>query len=557
MDRINMTQIASFLPQYEIQMQTFTAYEHLYFMSHFKMHRNTTDAEKRQRVTQLLHACGLQEVSHTRIHSLSGGERKRLSLAEELITNPPFIFCDEPTTGLDSYSAYRVIETLRNLCKNPQTLPSSNGNSNSTYQNGIEMDTLHAKNIGSSDALLSRYVNSNVHHKKAIICSVHQPSSELFELFTHIILMDGGRIIFQGSSEHASQFFTYLGYVMPQNCNPADFYLKTISDSHTQRKDGAFIKSKYEDEVCGRYSGSWLSPSYYKGDSLNNIKKFKKISWIHQVYLLLIRLIIEESRNIKQAVVHWVVFMVTALTLAIMYSGLKTLTQTTIQDIDGLLFMLPFEVVFPVAYSVMNVIPAAMPIMRREVGEGTYNLSAHYVAIVLSYIPLAFLKTFFLFALIYSTTYYTRGFMVFWGMYFVLSLSAITATAYGLFVSTLAENTGTAYELASPLDLIFRLLGGAYYNVDSIPFVKYTSMFYYVNEGLFYKFWINVDKIDCPRGLKGFCVKNGLEVLERNSYKTADYTYWLDCLGLVVASVVFNIFAFTIMRKYVKRTGFY
>lgn len=63
-----------------------------------------------------------------------------------------------------------------------------------------------------------------------------------------------------------------LGYMLPQNCNPADFYLKTISDAHTQGKDGELIKAKYDNETWGRYTGSWLLPRSYSGDYLYNIK---------------------------------------------------------------------------------------------------------------------------------------------------------------------------------------------------------------------------------------------------------------------------------------------
>uniref|UniRef100_A0A0K8V2T9 Protein brown n=1 Tax=Bactrocera latifrons TaxID=174628 RepID=A0A0K8V2T9_BACLA len=289
MGRDEMTRISSFLPQFEINVKTFTAYEHLYFMSHFKMHRKTTKAQKRQRVNDLLLACGLRDATHTRIQSLSGGERKRLSLAEELITDPPFIFCDEPTTGLDSYSAYTVIKTLRHLCTRHRvtkhsltsvygedsfvTPPSSSEQSTS---NSIEMEVLQSdENIFDSIKeipTLGVLNNSpNGRHKKAIICSIHQPSSAVFELFTHIILMDAGRVVYQGSTDRAFQFFTNLGYVLPQNCNPADFYLKTISDAHTHGKDGELVKAKYENEIWGRYSGSWLLARSYSGDYLYNI----------------------------------------------------------------------------------------------------------------------------------------------------------------------------------------------------------------------------------------------------------------------------------------------
>ncbi|XP_067635353.1 protein brown-like isoform X2 [Eurosta solidaginis] len=579
MNRSDMTRISSFLPQYDINVKIFTAYEHLYFMSHFKMHRKTTDAEKRQRVADLLFACGLKDVTHTRIQSLSGGERKRLSLAEELITDPPFLFCDEPTTGLDSYSAYRVIKTLRHLCTNePLRKTALHVDNLSTplaateeksYQNGMEMEMSFVDdganfdlsgNLARNGELPLSMLNNgtlNTRQKKAIVCSVHQPSSELFELFTHIILMDEGRIIFQGSTEGASHFFTNLGYELPRNCNPADFYLKTISDSHTERKDGEFIKSKYDAEMCAQSTGNWLLPCDYDKDYLYSIKNIKKIRWTHQVYLLLTRLMIEDFCNLKDGIINLAIFMISTLTLAIMFSGIKNLTQTAVQDINGSIFMLPNEIVFPFSYGVAHTLPGAMPIMRREVGEGTYSLSAYYVAIVLSFIPVAFFKTFLFLSLIYGTIYYTRGFMLFLSMGFVLSLSAIAGTGYGLFISTLFETVTTASECAGPFDLFFQMLGGAFYNVDSIPLLKYLSLFFYVNEALFYTFWIDVDEIDCPANLENACVQNGLEVLQRNSYRTADYTYWIDCVGLLGLTVGFNIIAYSLIRKYVRRSGYY
>ncbi|KAM7343551.1 brown isoform 2-T2 [Cochliomyia hominivorax] len=567
-ERPDMIRISSFLPQFEINVQTFTAYEHLYFMSHFKMHRKTTKLQKHERVNDLLLAVGLKDVAHTRIQQLSGGERKRLSLAEELITDPPFLFCDEPTTGLDSYNAYTVVKTLRHLCtrhrvmapsltalygEDSYTSPSDSSSSRNSPHSSIEMDTFDS-DLPSLKALNK---SPNGRYKKAIICSIHQPTSDIFELFTHIILMDAGRIIYQGRTEEALESFTRLGFSVPQNCNPADFYLKTISDSHTKRNDGELIKAKYSLQISGLYSNSWLLPKPYSGEYLTNMKNFKKIWWPFQVYLLLKRFVMEDTRNMKQGLYSLGFFMITSLTLAIMYSGVEGLTQTSIQDIGGSIFMLSTEMIFTFSYGVTYVFPSALPIMRREVGEGTYSLSAYYVAVVLSFIPMAFFKSFVFFGVVYSSIYIDRGFMLYLTMGLVLSLSAVAATGYGLFLSTIFETEKMASECAAPFDLLFLIFGGAYYNVDSIPFLKYFSLFFYSNEALMYNFWIDVDKIDCSQNQDHPCIKNGYEVLTRGSFRIADDTYWIDCLGLIFVAIVFNIIAYFFVRKYVKRSGYY
>lgn len=87
---------------------------------------------------------------------------KRLSFASEVLTNPPLMFCDEPTSGLDSFMALNVVQVLKRLAQTGKT----------------------------------------------IICTIHQPSSEVFALFDKLLLMAEGRVAFLGTQEEASNFFT-------------------------------------------------------------------------------------------------------------------------------------------------------------------------------------------------------------------------------------------------------------------------------------------------------------------------------------------------------------
>ncbi len=92
---------------------------------------------------------------------ISGGEKRRLAFACEVLTNPPILFCDEPTSGLDSFMAISVVESMKNLAKKGKT----------------------------------------------IICTIHQPSSEIFEMFDKLCLLAEGRLAFIGSLPNAYNFF--------------------------------------------------------------------------------------------------------------------------------------------------------------------------------------------------------------------------------------------------------------------------------------------------------------------------------------------------------------
>lgn len=121
----------------------------------------------------------------------------------QLLTDPLVIVCDEPTTGLDSFNAGAVVKTLKQLAE-----PLENGSVGSEHgKNGN-----NGKNgNGSYGTELQMLSKQGI--PKAVICSIHQPTSEIFRYFTHIILMHNGRCAFQGTTGEAADHFTRLDAV--------------------------------------------------------------------------------------------------------------------------------------------------------------------------------------------------------------------------------------------------------------------------------------------------------------------------------------------------------
>jgi ATP-binding cassette, subfamily G (WHITE), eye pigment precursor transporter len=97
-----------------------------------------------------------------RIKGISGGEMKRLSFASEVLTDPPLLLCDEPTSGLDSFMAQNVVQVLKNMALKGKT----------------------------------------------VICTIHQPSSEVFAMFDKVLLMADGRVAYLGTTYEACAFFS-------------------------------------------------------------------------------------------------------------------------------------------------------------------------------------------------------------------------------------------------------------------------------------------------------------------------------------------------------------
>lgn len=147
-----------------------------------RLPRKTTKEERSQVVDSLLNALGLDHVQDTLVGSsktrgLSGGEKKRVAIGVEIVTNPSILFLDEPTSGLDSFSAWKVVRILRCLAKTGA----------------------------------------------AVLCTIHQPSSEVFNSFDKVLMLSEGRVMYNGKVSEVTSVFAGFGYPIPQFTNPADY----------------------------------------------------------------------------------------------------------------------------------------------------------------------------------------------------------------------------------------------------------------------------------------------------------------------------------------------
>lgn len=116
-----------------------------------------------------------------------------------MLTDPPILFCDEPTTGLDSFNALNVIKTLKNL-----TVATTDADTNGMVDEKTASDDME---------MYMRMTNrQSTTVGKAIMCSIHHPTAELFEIFSHVIIMYAGSIAFQGTLDEVQQFFLRYGH---------------------------------------------------------------------------------------------------------------------------------------------------------------------------------------------------------------------------------------------------------------------------------------------------------------------------------------------------------
>ncbi|ROW12376.1 hypothetical protein VMCG_00091 [Cytospora schulzeri] len=193
--RAAFRQMSRFVEQEDALIGSLTVRETLSFASRLAGGGNTTTGkssspllsktERAARVEGLLDAFGLGRQADTIIGTpirkgISGGQKRRVGIASQLITGPKVLFLDEPTSGLDSAASFEVVDYLRGVARRNNLI---------------------------------------------VIASIHQPSTSTFNLFDKLLLLSGGRTHYFGPLRAVGAYYESVGKPIPLHVNPAEFLL--------------------------------------------------------------------------------------------------------------------------------------------------------------------------------------------------------------------------------------------------------------------------------------------------------------------------------------------
>ncbi|KAL9054386.1 MAG: hypothetical protein Q9162_004188 [Coniocarpon cinnabarinum] len=186
--------VIGFVDQDDIMLPTLTVHETILDSAKLRLPADMPIGAKERRVEDVERQLGIHQIRDSIVGSeetrgISGGEKRRVGIACELITSPSILFLDEPTSGLDAYNAYNVIECLVNLVK--------------TYN-------------------------------RTVVFTIHQPRSNIVALFDQLILLAQGRTVYSGPFSSCQGYFDSIGYACPPGFNIADYLVDLTMHAGSQ-----------------------------------------------------------------------------------------------------------------------------------------------------------------------------------------------------------------------------------------------------------------------------------------------------------------------------------
>ncbi|KAH8404774.1 hypothetical protein KR222_001227 [Zaprionus bogoriensis] len=179
-------QLSCYIHQDDLHRPQLTVGEIMILAAHLKLGFKVSKDHKLSLIKHILSLLGLEHRYNVHTGKLSGGQKKRLAIALELISNPPVLYLDEPTTGLDSSSCSSCVALLKKLASQGHT----------------------------------------------IVCTIHQPSALIFEMFDKLYTVVDGHCMYQGRAQELVPFLAEQQLVCPSYHNPADYLLEVAVGEH-------------------------------------------------------------------------------------------------------------------------------------------------------------------------------------------------------------------------------------------------------------------------------------------------------------------------------------
>lgn len=547
-----LMKISSIVPQQDYLLPTLTVRETLYYQAKLRLplneHENIPNL-----ISSLIRKTGLTDcadlmVGNEDVKGISGGEKRRLTIAIQLLNRSKVLFLDEPTSGLDSATATSILKLLKELAQ---------------------------------------------YNDYTIVCTIHQPNQDMLSMFQNILLLGrGGKALFNGAPGKISSYFSSIGYpiVGPNsvlqaaqlqridndgnhsdsrltasslNANIADAMLdligkqinETLEESQKRVLDLARIWNQEQTKfpLCAKDENEVdrkLFPSHLFEKQRN--------SMLSQISTLVRRQFVNSIRSFDVLFAKYLLVVLLAVLYVLFFTPLR-LTQDGITNRLGLVQ----EVLLLYYVGLINnlsLYPFERDLFYTEYRDGIYGAVEFMAAYAINEFPAEFLPSAVFSVLCVFSIGLPRTNEMFWCFFLCCFVVILCGESLGIFVNSIFNHLGLATNLLSSLVIVAIFMGGTM-SLHLPPFFKvwnFISPLKYASQILMTQIFHDDSKFSCSVGkvtddYSSCALTSGPIVLETYGFVHALPGYFGGIITCVVVYRAIAVLSVHIRTKYFLR----
>lgn len=508
----------------------FTVKEIMQMAAELKLGQSVNTQVKQYLLNDILKTIGLSKSIDTRCAGLSGGQKKRLSIALELIDNPPIMFLDEPTTGLDSLSSLQCITMLKALAAGGRT----------------------------------------------IVCTIHQPSASIYELFDHVYVIAKGQCVYQGDSTNTVPFLEKINLPCPEYHNPADHMIEVASGDFGEYTD-RLIKvgqeptwrsnnnSENTDKVSQINSQATLDKDALVNvapqDNENTMKSVILVNPPSEFYrfrILLYKCYIQMYRDWTVTHLKLILHILIATFIGVLYFGFGDNGYKCISNVGYMLVSLVYLSYTSMMPAVLK-FPSEIPVLKKERFNNWYQLRTYYAAYLVSSIPVQVMFTLAYCIISYMMSGQIMELQRCCQFMAVIVVCSLIAEGVGVFFGTIVNPVNGTF-LSCILLALFLSLAGFLMPFSQMSPVWYTISYvsylaYGIDALLQSMYGYDRPNLSCPPQYEYCHYTQPAALLRDMGVDPTGSGYWND-LGILMAVFVFmKVVGFATLRRKLTRAA--
>ncbi|KAG0044646.1 hypothetical protein BGZ83_010116 [Gryganskiella cystojenkinii] len=398
-----------------------TVRETLQYAVELRMDSIISKVDKFAKVEDIIDLLGLREcadviVGSTTVKGISGGERRRISIGIQLVTEPACLFLDEPTSGLDALTAKAVVLTLKRIAASGRT----------------------------------------------VVCTIHQPRADIWHVFDNVVLLvTGGCVAYSGRADKVVEYLEQAGHIAPPLTNVPDFILDTASVNlrapdleERTRKVVATLVDRFNENKTE------MLASQLKDQPLGQLAKVNPqyANFAKAFPILTKRSFLNTYR--QKGLYFNRVFqpIITGLVMAIFFAPLGNKPADVISRFGLLQQTSP--IVFMGMLNNVAIYPLERDLAYREISDGGYSASSFFFSFLVNELPLEIFGSLGVTVFMLVFTRLQTTIFKFFSFWIIMFGYINTGESIGLAFSTFTSHAGFNITVMSAVIAVFSFMTG-------------------------------------------------------------------------------------------------